>query len=63
MGGQNPIEIAAARDNPLQLMTMKLMVKEWEGNRQPFFLLAEAARSECALAMRAVKDGLPAPSG
>jgi hypothetical protein len=31
------------------------------GTARPSFLLAEAARSECAPSMRAVKDSLAAP--
>jgi len=35
--------------------------KGWKGTARPSFLLAEAARSECAPSMRAVKDSLAAP--
>jgi len=35
--------------------------KGGRGAAKPFFLLAEAARSECAPSMRAVKDSLAAP--
>jgi len=35
--------------------------KGGRGAARPFFLLAEAARSECAPSMRAVKDSLAAP--
>ena len=36
--------------------------EEWEGDiARPSFLLAEAARSECAPSMRAVKDSLATP--
>ena len=38
--------------------------RAWKGGRgtaRPSFLLAEAARSECASSMRAVKDSLAAP--
>ena len=35
--------------------------KGGRGTARPSFLLAEAARSECAPSMRAVKDSLPAP--
>ena len=37
--------------------------KGGRGAARPCFLLAEAARSECAPSMRAVKDSLAAPLG
>jgi hypothetical protein len=33
----------------------------WKGAARPFFLLAEAARSECPPSMHAVKNNLAAP--
>ena len=43
------------------MIVQRVFSEEWEENSQISFLLDEAARSECAPSMRAVKDSLATP--
>ena len=45
----------------IPVLAQRAASEGWEGTARQFFLLAEAARSECTPFMRAVKNNLAAP--